>query len=149
MPVINLFTLERHMGTSLLPARVAGGALGLFGVLGLLIASVGVYGVMAYSVGQRTREIGVRLALGSTPRRIVRLILRQGLQPVVAGCALGLVGAFGAFVLIRSVLYGVGGMSFASFVLAPLSLLAVATCALFVPAFRASRLDPQVALRYE
>ncbi len=149
MPIVNLLTLEQHMGTSLLPARVAGGALGLFGLLGLLLASVGIYGVMAYSVGQRTREIGIRLALGSAPKGIVALILRQGLRPVLLGCVLGLLGAGGAFVLIRSVLYGVGGLSVATFIAAPASLLAVATAALLLPALQASRLDPQIALRHE
>lgn len=80
LPISDLQSLESHLGIALLPARVAGGALGLFGLLGLLLAGVGVYGVMAYSVGQRTREIGIRLALGATASRIVRLIMGQGLR---------------------------------------------------------------------
>lgn len=147
MPIVDLHSLERHLGTALLPARIAGGALGLFGLIGLLIASVGIYGVMAYSVGQRQREIGVRVALGATAGRILRLIVGQGLRPVLLGCVLGLGGAAGAFVLIRSVLYGTGGATLMSFVVAPLALLLVATAALLIPAARAARLDPQVALR--
>jgi ABC-type antimicrobial peptide transport system permease subunit len=149
LPVSDLQTMESHLGTALLPARVAGGALGLFGVLGLLLAGVGIYGVMAYSVGQRTREIGIRMALGATTDRVVRLIMGQGLRQVLLGCVIGLIGAGGAFLLIRSVLYGAGSLTVITFVVAPLVLLAVATVALLIPARRAARLDPQIALRHD
>ncbi len=149
MPISDLQSMESHLGTALLPARVTAGALGLFGVLGLLLAGVGIYGVMAYSVGQRTREIGIRMALGATTDGVVRLIMGQGLRQVLLGCVIGIVGAGGAFLLIRSVLYGAGSMTVATFVIAPLVLLAVATFALLFPALRAARLDPQIALRQE
>jgi predicted permease len=149
MPISDLQTLESHLGTVLLPARVTGAALGLFGLLGLLLAGVGIYGVMAYSVGQRTREIGIRMALGATRDRVVRLIMGQGLRQVLLGCVIGIAGAGGAFLLIRSVLYGTGSLTALTFVIAPLVLLAVATVALLLPALRASRLDPQIALRQD
>ncbi|MEO6444067.1 MAG: FtsX-like permease family protein, partial [Gemmatimonadaceae bacterium] len=149
MPVANLQSMTSHLGIALMPARIAGGALGLFGVIGLLLAGIGMYGVMAHSVGQRTREIGIRMALGSTSGGVIRLVMGQGLRQVLVGCAIGIAGAAGAFTLIRGVLYGTGAMTAASFVLAPVVLVAVATLALFLPARRATRINSQVALRSE
>ena len=149
MPLANHRTLISHLGTSLLPARIAGGALGLFGVIGLLLAGIGMYGVMSHSVGQRTREIGIRMALGATANGVISLVMRQGLRQVVVGCVLGIVGAGASFMLIRGVLYGTGSMTAATFVAAPLLLLAVAALALLIPARRAARLDSVVALRRE
>jgi predicted permease len=149
MPIVNLQSLTDHLGTSLLPARIAGGALGLFGVIGLLLAGIGMYGVMSHSVGQRTREIGIRMALGATANGVIALVMRQGLRQVALGCVLGIAGAAGAFMLIRGVLYGAGSLTAATFVGAPLVLLAVAALALLVPARRAARLDSVVALRRE
>ena len=149
MPIVNLQSLTAHLGTALLPARIAGGALGLFGLIGLLLAGIGIYGVMAHSVGQRTREIGIRMALGATPGGVIRLVMGQGLRQVLLGCVVGIAGAAGAFVLIRGVLYGTGSMRAASFVGAPLVLLGVAAIALVVPARRAARLSPLTALGHE
>lgn len=149
MPVVDLQPLSSHLGTALLPARIAGGALGLFGVIGLLLAAIGMYGVMAHSVGQQTREIGIRMALGSTTGGVIRRVMAQGLRHVLLGSVIGIAVAGGAFFLIRSVLYGTGTMTVATFLTAPLVLLAVATLALFVPARRASRIDAQIALRHD
>jgi predicted permease len=149
LPVVSPQPLAAQLGTALLPARLAGGALGLFGALGLLLAGVGIYGVMAHSVGQRTREIGIRIALGATSQRVVRLVMGQGLRQVLLGSVIGIAGAAASFTLIRGVLYGAGPTTVATFVVAPLVLLSVATLALFVPARRAARLDPQVALRHD
>jgi ABC-type antimicrobial peptide transport system permease subunit len=149
MPIVNLQTLTDHLGTTLMPARIAGGALGLFGVIGLLLAGIGMYGVMSHSVGQRAREIGIRMALGATSGGVIALVMRQGLGQVLLGCGLGIAGAAGAFVLIRGVLYGTSSLTAATFVGAPIVLLAVAALALLIPARRASRLDSVVALRRE
>jgi predicted permease len=149
MPIVNLQSLTSHLGTSLLPARIAGGALGLFGLIGLLLAGIGMYGVMAHSVGQRTREIGIRMALGASSGGVVRLVMGQGLRQVLLGCVLGTGGAAAAFVLIRGVLYGTGSLTAATFVAAPVVLLAVAAIAVVVPARRAARLSSVVALRRE
>lgn len=149
MPVVNLQPLSTHLGTALLPARIAGAALGLFGLIGLLLAAIGMYGVMAHTVGQQTREIGIRMALGSTGNAVIRRVMGQGLRQVLLGCAIGVVCAGGAYAAIRSVLYGSGSMTFASFLVAPLVLISVATLALFIPARRASRIDAQIALRSE
>jgi predicted permease len=149
MPLVNVRTLEDHLGTALLPARLAGTVLGLFGVIGLLLAAVGMYGVMAHSVTQRTREIGIRMALGASSARVVKLVMGQGMRHVAIGAVIGLVGAFGAFRLIRGVLYGSSSLPPEVFIGAPLMLLAVASLAILFPARRAAALDPQVALRQE
>jgi ABC-type antimicrobial peptide transport system permease subunit len=132
-----------------MPARLAGGALGVFGVLGLILASVGVYGVMSYSVSQRTREIGIRMAVGSGGGEVVRLLMRQGMALVVVGVGIGLVGAFGAARVIRGMLYGEGGLDPITFIGVPVVLIAVAMAAIWVPARRASSVDPVVVLRQE
>ncbi|MBK9409961.1 MAG: ABC transporter permease [Gemmatimonadetes bacterium] len=149
MPVTGLRTMTSHMGTSLLPARIAGGALGFFGAIGLLLAAIGIYGVMTQAVGQRTREIGIRMALGATEGKVTRLVFGQGMRFVGAGCVLGIVGAGGAFVLMRGILYGVGSLTVASFVLAPLVLVAVAAVATLLPVRRTVRGSALSAIRQD
>jgi predicted permease len=147
LPVSNVRTMERHLGISLLPARLTGAALGVFGVLGLVLASVGMYGVMAYSVAQRTREIGIRMAIGAAARDVIALIMRQGLTLVIGGTVIGLVGAWGASRLLHGLLYGERVMDPWTFVLVPLVLIAVSAVAMFVPARRAAHVDPAITLR--
>lgn len=149
MPVSNVRTMDKHLGISLLPARLTGAALGVFGLLGLVLASVGMYGVMAYSVSQRTREIGIRMAIGATARNVVGLIMRQGLTLVLIGTSIGLAGSWGASRLLRGVLYGENTTDPMTFIVVPLVLLAVAAVATFLPASRAARVDPAVTLRAE
>ena len=149
MPLSDVRTMENHLGIALLPARVTGWALGIFGLLGLLLASVGIYGVMAYSVSQRTREIGIRMAIGAGGSAVIRLLMRQGLTLVLVGTGVGLVGAVAAERLIRGQLYGGNGMDLVTFVVVPLVLLVVATGAIWIPARRAAGLDPVLALRQE
>jgi predicted lysophospholipase L1 biosynthesis ABC-type transport system permease subunit len=149
MPLGNIRSATNHLGISLMPARLAGGALGVFGVLGLILASVGVYGVMSYSVSQRTREIGIRMAVGSGGGEVVRLLMRQGMALVVVGVGIGMVGAFGAAGVIRGMLYGEGGLDPITFIGVPVVLIAVAMLAIWVPARRASSVDPVVVLRQE
>jgi putative ABC transport system permease protein len=118
-------------------------------VLGLLLASVGMYGVMAYSVAQRRREIGIRMAIGAGHGDVVRLIMRQGLTLVLIGTVIGLAGAWGASQLLRGILYGERTADPMTFVLVPLVLIGVAALATFVPARRAAAVDPAMTLRSE
>ncbi len=147
LPLSNVRTIDRHLSTALLPARITGLALGVFGLLGLLLASVGMYGVMAYSVAQRTREIGIRMAIGAAAADVIRLIMRQGLTLVLVGTIIGLAGAFGAARLLASVLYGGNAFDPLTFTLVPLVLIAVAALATFAPARRAAAVDPAITLR--
>jgi predicted permease len=123
--------------------------LGGFAALGLLLAAIGIYGVLAYAVARRTREIGVRMALGAARRRVVGMVLRDSLVPVVAGSVVGIVAALAATRLMRAMLYGVSPTDPTTFVVVTAVLLGVALLASAVPASRASRVDPIVALREE
>ncbi len=147
LPLSNVRTMDKHLGISLLPARLTGAALGVFGILGLLLASVGMYGVMAYSVSQRTREIGIRMAIGAAASDVVRLVMKQGLTLVLVGTAIGLGGAFAAARLLAGVLYGGSSFDPMTFTLVPLVLIAVAAVATFAPARRAAAVDPAITLR--
>ena len=131
---------------SLWAVNLGAGLLGVFGILALVLACVGLYGVMAYSVGQRTQEIGLRMALGAGPGHVLRLVLQQGLTLVGVGVALGVAGAFGVSQLIQSLLFG-SAHDPLSFIAASAALVLVAAIASFLPARRASRVDPLVALR--
>jgi ABC-type antimicrobial peptide transport system permease subunit len=149
LPVSDVRSMNNHLGSALLPARLAGASLGVFGVLGLALASIGLYGVMAYSVSQRTREIGIRMAIGAATGDVVRLVMRQGLSLVVIGAGVGLVGALGATRLLRGILYGGSVVDPVTFVAVPLVLVAVAAVASWLPARRAASVDPIRALRRE
>jgi ABC-type antimicrobial peptide transport system permease subunit len=116
-------------------------------VLALILAAVGIYGVMSYVVAGRTREIGLRMALGAQSGNVRRLILRQGMMLAVIGSVIGLVIAFVATRLLKSVLYGVDAIDPATFIGVTLLLGTVALLACWIPAMRASRVDPMVALR--
>ena len=147
--VRNPRTLADQVGTSLLPQRVAAGVLGLFGALALLLASIGLYGVVAYSVARRTREIGIRVALGARGEDVVRLVLRQSITLVAAGLAIGLPLAWGATRLLGSLPLGVVGAEPVTFAGSAALLALVALLASWMPARRAARVDPMVALRNE
>jgi predicted permease len=149
MPVFDVRTMEDHMGIALLPARLGGSVLGLFGLLGLVLAAVGIYGVMAYSVAQRTRELGIRIALGSDRSAVLSLVLREGLRLTLVGVVIGLASAAGAARLLGGLLYGVRPLDPVAFSVVPLTLVAVAAAAVYLPARRAARVDPIRALKTE
>lgn len=148
IPLMAVASLEEALGIALLPARISGFVLGTLGALGLLLASIGIYGVMAYSVAQRTREIGIRIALGAEPRTVAGLVMREGLGLVGIGAIIGLAGALAAAWLLRSVLYGAPGNAMV-FSAVPTLLLTVSALAIWTPARRAARVDPLVALRID
>lgn len=140
---------EDVVATTLTPTRVGAALLGSFGALALLLAAMGLYGVISYSVERRTREVGIRMALGAHPRAVLAHVLRQGLRLCAVGIGVGIVAAAAVAQLLQSLLYGVSALDPASYALAGLVLLAVACAANVIPAWRAARTDPMRALRYE
>lgn len=147
VPLTNPYTMREILTQSLWPARMAAILLGALGVLALMLASVGLYGVMAYSVAQRTREIGVRMALGANQSNVLGMVLRQAMSLVVIGLTIGVTGALAVARVVSRLLFGMSAMDPATFGSVCLILLAVALLASSVPAWRASRLDPLRALR--
>jgi ABC-type antimicrobial peptide transport system permease subunit len=121
----------------------------LFGCAALLLAAIGIYGLMAYSVQQRTQELGIRLALGADSSRLRRMVVRQGMRLTLVGVVIGMLAAFGLARLMAALLFGVGATDPLVFIGVPLLLSAVALLAVWVPARRASAVDPIEALRYE
>lgn len=149
LPLFDVKTMRQHLGLALLPARLAGSVLGIFGLVALLLAAAGIYGVMAYSVAQRTREIGIRLALGAQTVDVLKLVVRQGMKLVVIGVAIGLSGALALTRLMTSLLYGVSATDPLTFIGVAALLAGVALLACWIPAWRATKVDPMIALRYE
>jgi macrolide transport system ATP-binding/permease protein len=140
-------TVESLLNQSLWMVKFGVGLLGVFGLLALALASVGIYGVMAYAVAQRTREMGLRLALGASPSAVRGLILRHAMTLVAIGLALGLAGALLLGRAMSSLLYGLSGADAVSLIGATVTLIAVSAIASWLPARRASRIDPAISLR--
>jgi predicted permease len=149
LPLFNIKTLARQVDESLAQERLIGAVSSFFGLLALLLAAIGLYGVMAYAVSRRTHEIGVRMALGAQRGAVLVMVLSQGLKLVLVGVGLGLAVSFAATRIIANQLFGVTPTDPVTFVGAPFLLLFVALLAWFAPARRATRVDPLVALRCE
>ena len=149
LPVSNVQTMQQAIGDSLDNARFSASLVLTFAVLSLLLASVGLYGVLSYLITQRTTELGVRMALGAQREQVLRLMLFDGLRPAILGLALGLAASAGITRLIRFMLFDTRPLDAAVYVTVTLALLIVATLACMIPAWRASRLDPMQALRAE
>jgi predicted permease len=146
-PVADVETLEEIRAEFLASPRLTASLLGMFALLALLITGAGLAGVVAFSVSQRTQEIGVRMALGAERGEVLAMVLREGMRLVLAGLVLGVAGAFAATRMMAGLLYGVGTTDPLTFAGVVLVLLAVATAACLVPARRATAVDPMVALR--
>jgi len=142
-------TLDQLLGTSVAPRRFNMMLLGIFAGVALVLAAVGLYGVMSYSVSWRTHEIGIRMALGAKRADVLRMVVRQGMMMTFVGVALGLAGAFALSRVIVGLLYGVSARDPLTFAGVSIVLLIVALLACLIPARRATRVDPIIALRTE
>jgi putative ABC transport system permease protein len=149
LPVYDVKTLVAHLGTALFPARAAATLVGLSGSLALLLAAIGLYGVLSYTVALRRHEIGVRVALGAGRRDIVSLVVGKGLRLAGLGAGLGLAVALGLTRFLSFLLYGVSAIDPLVFAGVPALLLGVAALAAWEPARRALNIDPAVSLREE
>ena len=149
LAVRNMRSMEQVIAKSISPQRFNMMLLTLFGAIGLALSSIGIYGVVAYTVSQRTREIGIRMALGAQVKDVLRMVLRQGMGLTLIGLVLGLAGAFGLMRVLKTLLFGVTPTDLSTFVLVSVALVAMALVACFIPARRATKVNPVVALRYE
>ena len=149
LPLYEVKTLTEHLRLAFFPPRVAATVLGVFGLVALMLAAMGIYGITSYAVAQRTHEIGIRMALGAQLRDVLKLVLTHGVKLTVIGVAFGLIGAYVVTRAITSLLYGVSATDPLTFGLVSLTLIVVALVACYIPARRATKVDPLIALRYE
>jgi putative ABC transport system permease protein len=149
LPAMSVRTMEQLTLSSTARQNFALLLLGVFAAIALLLATVGIYGVISYSVAQRTREIGIRMALGAERADVVRLVVGQGLGLTLIGIAAGLAGAFALTRFLVSLLYGVKPTDPLTFISVSLVLTGAALLACYIPAWRATKVDPMEALRYE
>jgi putative ABC transport system permease protein len=149
LPISGIQSMDQRAASSVAQFKLNSIIVTLFAGVALVLASIGIYAVISYAVAQRTREIGIRMALGAASTDVLRLVVRDGMAPAVIGVTLGAVGAFGITRLMRSLLYGVSATDPVVFGLVATMLVLVALGACWVPARRASRVDPNVALRNE
>ena len=148
-PVVKIRTMEENMATSVTEPRFRTWLIGIFAALALVLAAVGIYGVMSYSVNQRTNEMGIRVTLGAQPNDVFRIVVGEGLRLALIGVGVGLIGALAATRVLRTFLYGVSAIDPVTFAVTAALLTLVAVAACYFPARRATRVDPMVALRYE
>jgi putative ABC transport system permease protein len=149
LPIVSSQTLDDYTSLNLVPQRVAASVSASLGLVGLVLAAIGIYGVTAYTVTTRTREIGIRIALGAEPLEVLKMVLRQGLSLTIVGAAIGLVLAAGASRLLGSLLFGIGATDPVTFIGAAVLFSAVGLLACYAPARRATAIDAMEALRYE
>jgi putative ABC transport system permease protein len=149
LPVPKIRPLSEWVNESLAQPRFQAALLTLFGGVALLLAACGIYGVLAYAVNQREREIGVRMALGAQPRSVLWLVIRHGMKLALIGAGIGTAGALALTRVVRSLLYGVSPTDPISFAAGSVLLLLIALLACFLPAHRATRIDPMLAIRNE
>ncbi|HEY0970925.1 MAG TPA: ABC transporter permease [Gemmatimonadales bacterium] len=149
LPLTDLMTMEQRVSADLARPRVSVALLGVFAGIALLLAAIGIYGVISYAVAQRTREIGIRMALGASTADVRRLVVRQGMAPALIGIAVGVVGALAVTRVMSSLLYGVSATDPVTFVGVPVVLAVIALAAAYVPARRATLVEPVNALRAE
>ncbi len=149
VPASGIRTMEQSLAAIIAPRRFNLFLLSIFAAVALLLAATGIYAIVAYSVTQRTQEIGIRLALGAQTSGVLRLVIGQGMKPALIGVGIGLVAAFALTRLLASLLFGVSATDPAIFALIALLLTGVVLLACYIPARRAAKIDPIVALRYE
>jgi putative ABC transport system permease protein len=149
LAVLDVETLERQRSGSVGDYRTLAVLLATFAGLALALAAIGIYGVIAYSVSRRTQEMGIRIALGAGSADVMKLVLRQGMRPVLAGIGLGAAGSYGATRILAGFLFGVKATDPLTFAAVATLMTAVALAACYLPARRATRIEPAAALRYE
>jgi putative ABC transport system permease protein len=149
IPLSNITTMDRLLSEALAQPRFNAFVLGFFGATALALAALGIYGILSTTVAQRTSEIGIRMALGARAADVVRMVVRQGMGLTLAGLAIGLVAALASAPLLRSLLFGIGAGDPWTFAAVAVFLGSVALFASYLPARRASRIEPLVALRHE
>ena len=149
MAATDVQTIEQYMALPLFPARTVGWLLGVSGILAVLMTAIGLFGVIAYMVSQRTHEIGVRMALGARQSDVMKMVMGQGLRLTAIGLGIGFVAAFGASRLLSPLLYGIGANDPVTMTAVAMGLAAIALTACYLPARKAMSVDPSVALRYE
>jgi putative ABC transport system permease protein len=149
LALTNVLTIEELMGQGLWAPRMGAALLAVFGGLALVLAIIGVYGVLSYSVNQQTREIGIRMAMGAQTGRVLNLVVGQGMRLAGAGLLLGLIVAFASMRVLSTLLYGVSAHDPLTFIFVSVVLALAAALACYIPARRATKVDPIIALRYE
>jgi len=149
LPIYNVKTLEQYLNEALSVKRIQSQILSAFGLLALALASIGLYGALSYNVTQRTKEIGIRLALGAQGRNVFWMVVGQGLKLVALGIVLGLAVALVVTRTLKSLLYGISATDPLTFEVIAMMLAIVALLACYIPARRATRVDPMIALRCE
>jgi ABC-type antimicrobial peptide transport system permease subunit len=149
LPVFDFTTLREAVGTTLNQQKLYATLIGSFALVALVLAAIGIYGVISYSAARRTHEIGIRMALGAERSDVLKMVVGQGIHLTLSGLAVGLPVALGLTRFLKSLLYGVSPNDAATFVLGAVVLGSVALLACYLPARRATKVDPIVALRYE